>query len=194
MGKTYKEIDGALSAFIAQQRMFFVSTAPLASDGHVNVSPKGLDSFRVLAPTRVAYVDYTGSGIETVAHVRENGRLTIMFCAFDGNPRILRLYGRGRVVEPSDAEFEQLMRHFEPLMSVRSILVLDVKRIADSCGFSVPLYDFKAERDQLTRWASKKDGDALAKYQREKNAESLDGLPGLRTIGGLAEPAGKAGV
>jgi hypothetical protein len=181
MGATYPEIDDSVRAVIAAQRMFFVATSPLSGDGHVNISPKGLDSFRVLGPRRVAYLDHNGSGIETVSHVRENGRLTIMFCAFEGKPNILRLYGRGRVVEPGDTDFDGLLREFSPRALVRSIIVLDVTRIADSCGFGVPLYEYVGDRDQLIVASERKGPDGMRDYQRKKNAASIDGLQGLRS-------------
>src|SRR5712671_7872127 len=143
MGKVYQRVDGTLRDFLQAQHVFFDGTAPLGPDGHVNVSPKGLDGFRVLGPKRVAYVDHPGSGIETVAHLRENGRIVLMFCAFDGPPKIVRLYGRGRTVEPQDAEFSSLMAHFAPKAPARSIIHVDVDLIADSCGFGVPTYEYK---------------------------------------------------
>jgi hypothetical protein len=183
MGQLPTEIDDDLRAFIAAQAMFFVATAPLSADGHVNVSPKGLDTFRVLGATTVAYLDLTGSGIETVAHLRENGRLTIMFCGFNGRPRILRLLGRGRAVEPGDAEWDGVIREFPESPSARSVVVLEVDRIADSCGFGVPQYEFVAQRPQLPAWAERKGGAAaMRRYQSEKNRRSIDGLPGLRRI------------
>lgn len=178
MAKLYEELDDRLSAFIAAQHMFFVATAP-QDGGHVNLSPKALDGFRILGSKRVAYVDYIGSGIETVAHIRQNGRLTVMFCAFDGSPKILRLYGEGRAVEPGDAEFQELIGQFEPIMPVRSIVVLAVTRIADACGYGVPLYDYRGQRAQLEKWAASKDEEALADYKEKKNSFSIDGLPGL---------------
>ena len=183
MGATYPELNDRLIGFIANQRMFFVATAPLSASGRVNVSPKGLDSLRVLSPTCVAYTDFTGSGIETIAHVRENGRLTIMFCAVDGAPSILRLQGGGRVVEPRDAEFARLLPRFsvapDMLPSVRALIVLDITRIADSCGFGVPLYDYRGEREQLTLSAQRKGANGLCEYRAKKNTHSIDGLPGL---------------
>src|SRR5262245_8293669 len=153
MGKVFAELDDDLRAFIARQHMFFVATAPLSADGHVNLSPKGLDTFRVLGPTTVAYLDLTGSGVETIAHLRENGRLTVMFCAFEGRPRILRLYGRGRAVKPDDAEWSVVSAGFPALPGVRSVVVLDVDRIGDSCGYGVPRYEFTGDRPQLPEWA-----------------------------------------
>ena len=132
MGKQFAELDDDLRAFIAEQQMFFVATAPLSADGHVNLSPKGLDTFRILGPTTVAYLDLTGSGVETIAHLRENGRLTLMFCAFQGRPRIVRIQGRGRAVVPTDAEWAETSAGFPPMPGVRSVIVLDADRISDS--------------------------------------------------------------
>jgi hypothetical protein len=184
MGKLFAELDDDLRTFIARQRVFFVATAPLSPDGHVNLSPKGLDTFRILGPTRVAYLDLTGSGVETVAHLRENGRLTVMFCAFEGRPRILRLYGRGRAVEPGDAEWASVSAGFPALSGVRSVVVLDVERIADSCGYGVPLYEFAGDRPQLAEWADKKGAEGIRRYRDQKNHTSIDGLPGLPSAGG----------
>ncbi len=150
MGKVFDGLDDDLRRFIARQHVFFVATAPLAADGHVNLSPKGLDTFRVLGPTTVAYLDLTGSGVETIAHLRENGRLTVMFCAFEGRPRILRLYGRGRAVEPTDAGWRAVSAGFPEMPGVRSVIVLEVERIADSCGYAVPRYEYAGDRPQLT--------------------------------------------
>ncbi len=183
MGQLYDQLDERLCEFIAAQRVFFVATAPLSASGHVNLSPKGLDSFRVLGPTLVGYVDYTGSGVETIAHIRENGRLTIQFCAFEGPPKILRLYGRGRVLEPAEAEYAARVGAFSLAAAARALVLLDVTRIADSCGFAVPRYEYRGERDQLPRWCERKGETGLRDYQREKNARSIDGLPGLRGAG-----------
>lgn len=179
MGSEYAELNDDLRTFIAQQRMFFVATAPLAADGHINLSPKGLDSFRVLSPRSVAYLDLTGSGIETVAHIRENGRITILLCAFSGRPRIVRLYGRGRAVVPDDAEWSVLAGQFPSYTSTRSIVVVELERIADSCGFGVPRYEFVEDRTQLVDWGDKKGRAAIEAYQVAKNQHSIDGLPGL---------------
>lgn len=180
MGQLHDQIDDRLREFIAAQHVFFVATAPLSANGHVNLSPKGLDSFRVLGPRLVGYVDYTGSGVETIAHIRENARLTILFCAFEGPPKILRLYGRGRVIEPTDAEYAARVGAFSLAATARALVLLEVTRIADSCGFAVPLFEYRGERDQLPRWCERKGESGLRVYQREKNALSLDGLPGLR--------------
>jgi hypothetical protein len=179
MAKIYSDIGERIADFIREQRVFFVGTAPLAGDGHVNISPKGLDSFRVLGPNRVAYLDLVGSGIETVSHLRENGRLVLMFCAFEGSPKIVRLYGRGSVVEPGDAEWQELLAHFPPYPNARSVIVADIERVSDSCGFGVPLYRYQGDRSQLRDWAQRKGADGLLAYKGEHNRASIDGLPGL---------------
>ncbi len=179
MGKVYEEIDERLSDFIQSQQVFFVATAPLEEDGHLNLSPKGIAGIRVLAPMRVAYLDYVGSGVETIAHLNQNGRIVLMFCAFEGPPKIVRLHGRGRVVEAPDPGFGQLAENWDSAMSARAIIVVDVVRISDSCGYGVPLYEFKGERDQLFKWAERKGPEGVRDYQVAKNASSIDGLPGL---------------
>jgi hypothetical protein len=185
MGKCYEQLDERLIDFIGRQHVFFVGTAPTASNGHLNISPKGLDTFRILGPTTVAYLDLTGSGIETVAHVRENGRITIMLCAFEGSPLILRLYGRGRVVEPGDPEWDELLAGFPPQPGARSVVILELNRIAESCGFAVPVYEYRRERTQLTNYARRKGRTGLERYRAEKNLKSLDGLDGLARIEGI---------
>jgi hypothetical protein len=176
MGKVVPRITEGLQGFIERQHLFFVATAPLAG-GHVNLSPKGMDSFRVLGPTTVAYLDNVGSGNETAAHVLENGRITFMFCAFEGSPVILRLYGTGRSVLPSDAEWAALAARFPARPGVRQILVAELTRVQTSCGEAVPLYNYAGERQQLIEWATAKGPEGLAAYQREKNVRSIDGLP-----------------
>ena len=180
MGKTHDVIDDALRRFVERQHVFFVATAPASLDGHVNCSPKGLDTLRVLGPRTVAYLDYTGSGAETIAHLRENGRIVIMLCAFEGPPNIVRFHGRGVVVTPDDASFAELLAHFGPQpLGVRSIIRVDVERISDSCGYGVPRLEFRDDRTQLRLWAERKGEEGLERYQREKNAVSIDGLLGL---------------
>ena len=179
MGKTYERLDQKLRDFIDAQHMFFIATAPRADQGLINLSPKGLDSLRVLDDHTVAYLDLTGSGVETVAHLKENGRFVLMFCAFEGPPRIVRLHGRGEPVVRGDARYDELAELFPSYPGMRSIIVLHVQRVADSCGFAVPRYDYVGERDQLLRWAENKGTDGLRDYQRSSNLESLDGLPGL---------------
>jgi hypothetical protein len=178
MGKTFETLDPKLRGFLENQKMFFVATAPRADSGLVNVSPKGLTgTFAVLDDTTVAYLDFVGSGVETIAHLRENGRICVMFCALDGSPRIVRIHGTGDVVEPGDETFEGLRAHFDEYPGVRSIIRIRATRISDSCGYGVPLYSYEGERDQLQRWADRKGKDGLAQYQRDNNTESLDGLP-----------------
>ncbi len=177
MAKFYDQITDPLREFIAQQHVFFVASAPLSAAGHVNVSPKGLDSLRILSPNRVAYLDLTGSGNETSAHLLENGRMTIMFCAFTGAPNILRLFGTGRVALPGTPDWDALSPLFTLLPGSRQIVVMDVTQVQTSCGFAVPLFEYQGERDQLIKWAEVKGPDGLATYHREKNFTSLDGLP-----------------
>ncbi len=189
VGKIFDAIDEQLESWIRRQPMFFVATAPLDADGHVNVSPKGpIDSLRVLTPTSVAYLDMVGSGAETIAHVRENGRIAIMFCAFEGPPRILRLHGSGEVVFASDSRFGELMELYgfnEPATpeAQRAIVLVEVSRVADSCGYGVPLMKHEGQRPHADLWAAKKvrvgGPEALVDYQREKNAQSIDGLPAV---------------
>ena len=183
MGKTYDAITDEIANFIRGQHVFFVATAPLNGGGHVNVSPKGLATFAILDPLCVAYQDFSGSGAETIAHVRENGRITIMFCAFEGRPLIVRLYGEGHVVESGTEAFIELNRHFSPKPGVRAIIRVDITRIQDSCGFGVPLYDFVEPRDTLQKWIERKGEQGLAEYRQEKNMKSIDGLPALTTSG-----------
>jgi len=181
MGKTYDKIDDKLTAFIKAQKMYFVATAPLSGEGHVNLSPKGYDSFAILGPNRVAWLDIGGSGIETMAHLKENGRMTVMFCAFDGPALILRLYGRGETVQFDDSRFAGLLEHFPAFDKARAIVMLDVNRIQDSCGWGVPLYDFREDRAQLKRFADnpKVTADQWAEAYYSKNAQSIDGLTGM---------------
>jgi Pyridoxamine 5'-phosphate oxidase len=180
MGKVYDGVDDKLCAWMATQLVFFVGTAPLRGDGHVNVSPKGMaGTFAVLGPHRVAYLDYFGSGVETVAHLRENGRIVIMFCAFEGPPKIVRLHGRGRVVLPAEPEFAELRAHFakERTHAQRSVIVVDVQRVADSCGYSVPRMAFVEDRDILDLHQLKKPTAYYDEYWDVRNAASIDGLP-----------------
>lgn len=179
MAKTYPEITDALEAFIKAQPMFFVASAPLDPNGHVNVSPKGLDTFRILTPKTVAYLDIFGSGVETMAHLRENGRIVLMFCAFQGVPKILRLHGRARAVEPHEPEFAALQAHFPLYVGTRAIIVVEVTRVSDSCGYGVPLLQFEAERTELPAWCRKRGSEGLKIYRKEKNRQSIDGLPGV---------------
>lgn len=185
MGKVYDGIEGRIAAFVAEQKVMFVATAPSADDGHVNLSPKGHDTFRVLDAHTVAYLDFVGSGAETIAHLRENGRIVLCFCAFEGPPKIVRLHGKGEVVEPGDAEFGALRAHFPEVAveaAVRAILRVRVTRVSDSCGYGIPLYEYREDRSQLAEWGARKSEAELADYRRDKNATSLDGLPALRGI------------
>jgi hypothetical protein len=179
MGKVRALIDDSARKFIEAQPLFFVGSAPLDSSGHVNISPKGLDTLRVLGPTTVAYLDLTGSGIETVSHLKENGRIVLMFCAFQGPPKILRLHGRGKVIEPGQKEFLALAAHFPEYEGMRAIISVEVSRTSDSCGYSVPLFQYQGERDQLSAWAKKLGPEGLKKYRGENNQESIDRIPGL---------------
>lgn len=177
MGKVLGSIEDTQRKFIEHQKMFFVATAPLSGDGHINLSPKGLDSFRVLSPTKVAYMDITGSGNETSAHLLENKRITFMFCAFDGPPNILRLYGHGYTVLPGCKEWDELSILFGELPGVRQIIVADIDRVQTSCGYSIPLYQHTGERDHAHKWVANKGAEGLEKYKAEKNMVSIDGLP-----------------
>lgn len=179
MAQVRDGITDDLRRWIEQQHVFFVATAPLAANGHVNCSPKGLDSLRVLGPSQVAYVDLTGSGAETIAHVRENGRIVLMFCAFAGPPKIVRLHGLGRIVESGAPEFDRMAAAFPDYPGTRAIIHVDVTRVSDSCGYAVPLCDFRSDRETLTRWAEKKGHEGLRSYREQKNASSIDGLPAL---------------
>jgi len=179
MGKSFKEIDKELTSWIEEQKMFFVATAPLAQNGLINLSPKGLDTFRILNSSEVAYLDLTGSGVETIAHIKENKRIVLMFCAFNGPPRILRIYGTGTVIEKSDPEFVHLFSLFANYHYARSIIKIKSQRIADSCGFGVPLYEFQKQRETMAKWANNKGKTGIKKYQVDNNLTSLEGLSGL---------------
>jgi Pyridoxamine 5'-phosphate oxidase len=177
MGKFHNSMTGAHIEFIANQKMFFTATAPLTTEGHINLSPKGLDSFRVLSATKVVYMDIIGSGNETSAHILENGRITFMFCAFDGPPNILRLYGKAYTVLPNNSEWNELTALFTLHPAIRQFIVADVYKVQTSCGFSVPYYDYLGERDHATKWAETKGKDGLEQYIKDKNLVSIDGLP-----------------
>lgn len=179
MGKRFSEISPELATWLGQQRMFFVATAPLSADGPINASPKGLDTFRVLGPTEVAYLDLTGSGVETIAHLNENGRIVLMFCAFAGPPRIVRLHGRGTVAAKGSEEFKSLRRHFPEIAGARAVVRVALSRISDSCGYGVPRFDYVGNRDTLVRWAESKGPAGLKEYVETENRKSIDGLPGL---------------
>jgi hypothetical protein len=177
MSKQLAEIAPDLADWIARQHVFFVGTAPLGRDGHINVSPKGGEAFRVLGPLEVAYQDYTGSGAETAAHLRENGRIVIMFCAFEGPPRIVRLHGHGAVITPDHERFAALAEKFPPNPGTRAFVHVAVERVSSSCGFSVPFLDYRGDRDTLDRWAATQGPEALEAYRATKNVHSIDGLP-----------------
>ncbi len=179
MGRIRSQIDHATAELIQAQRVFFVATAPLDPDGHLNLSPKGLDSLRILSPEVVAYIDLIGSGVETIAHLKENRRIILMFCTFDGAPKIVRLHGKGRVVEPGADEFPDLVAKFPAYDSTRAIIVVEVSRVSNSCGYGVPLLQYERDRNHLFDWAARKGPQGLAAYKREKNRHSIDGLPGL---------------
>ncbi len=176
MAKVYDLITDQLRDFIDAQHLFFVATAP-REGGHVNLSPKGLDCFRVFSPTQVAYLDLTGSGNETSAHLQENGRITFMFCAFEGAPNILRLYGIGRTVLPDAAEWAELSQHFTLYPGARQIIVAEIDRVQTSCGYAVPLMDYVSERETLIKWAETKGENGLETYRQQKNVRSIDALP-----------------
>jgi Pyridoxamine 5'-phosphate oxidase len=177
MAKVFDTITDDIAEFIRAQPMFFVASAPLDAEGHVNLSPKGLPCFAILSPTQVAYLDLTGSGNETSAHLLENGRITFMFCAFAGPPNILRLYGTGQVVLPTMDSWDELAAHFTLLPGARQIIVADITRVQTSCGFAVPRMQYVEQRDTLIRYAENKGESGLATYRAEKNIESMDGLP-----------------
>lgn len=181
MAKFYDSLNDKHVAFIKAQKMFFVATAPLSDAGRVNLSPKGYDSFRVIGSNRVAYADLGGSGAETLAHVKENGRITFMFCAYDGAPNIMRLYGPGQVMQFNDPGFADEIAKFAPGHErARDIIFADVLAVQDSCGWGVPFYEFKGERDQLTRDIDHQELDAWYESRLSRNATSIDGLPGLK--------------
>lgn len=177
MAKVFDRITPELQELIAAQHLFFVASAPLATDGHINLSPKGLDSFRILSPTRVAYRDLTGSGNETSAHLLENGRITFMFCTFQEPPCILRLYGRGEVITPDKATWKELFPLFPDLPGTRHIITATIHRVQTSCGLGVPLYTYRSNRQALVEWATKKGTQGIQDYWKQKNQLSIDGLP-----------------
>jgi len=179
MSKVYDCLEDKHVAFIGEQKIFFVATAPTSSDGHVNVSPKGYDSLRIVNDRCVEWVDLGGSGIETQAHLQENGRITLMFCGFDGAANILRIYGRGSAIDFDHPEFATAMAAFPTFDRARAVIRIEILRVADSCGWGVPYYEFKGERDQLRRWAGNKPLDEWRERRYAANAESIDGLPGL---------------
>lgn len=183
MGQTFDKIPEELAGWFEEQPVFFVATAPTDPETHVNVSPRGLDTFRILDARRVAWLDLTGSGVETIAHLKADeagGRITLMFCAFDGSPRIVRLYGRGRVHEPGDDAHDELRSHLPDLPGARAIIDVAVDRVSTSCGFGVPLMEFVGHREELVESARRKGETKMETYRARKNAASIDGLPGLK--------------
>jgi Pyridoxamine 5'-phosphate oxidase len=178
MGKVYDGIDEKLSAWLSAQKIFFVATAPASQQGHVNCSPKDGRSFQILDERTVVYLDLTGSGVETIAHVKENGRIVLMFCAFSGAPNIVRLHGRGEVIESHHEDFLSLKARFGNVPGLRSFIRVRLTRVSTSCGFGVPLYEFLGDRNQLAAWAERKEPEKLVEYRHEKNAISIDGLRG----------------
>ena len=185
MAKVYERIEPRMARWIGEQPVFFVATAPLSGEGMVNVSPKGLrGTFAVLDPHTFAYVDMTASGIETTAHLRENGRVCVMFCSFDGPPNVVRLHGRGRVLTHAEEGFDAALEPFAMGLAsrrteARGVVTVDVDRVSDACGYAVPRMTLDADRELLDSWAERKDPEQLRRYRAEKNEVSLDGLPGL---------------
>lgn len=182
MARTFDALTPALTSFIEAQHLFFVASAPLSGEGHVNLSPKGGDTLRVLDGRRVVYLDLTGSGIETIAHLRENGRITLLFTAFDGAPQLVRLWGRGEAVLLDDDRFPALAALFDDLPGVRAVIVMDVERVGTSCGYGVPSYTYEGERTRLTDGLSAKGPGGVAAYWTANNMTSIDGLPGLASV------------
>jgi len=175
MARFYDSLNKTHIEFIQKQLLFFVATAP--ENGRINLSPKGMDTLRVIDPNRVAYLDMTGSGSETSAHLRENGRMTMMLCSFDETPMILRLSGTGRVILPGEGEWNEMIPFFKSYPGQRQIIVLSIDRVQTSCGFGVPVFESGRERDMLTQWAAKRGEKELARYRADKNHTSIDGLP-----------------
>jgi hypothetical protein len=179
VGRSFESLSPALADAVQSAPLFFVATAPLAADGHVNLSPKGGDTLRVLDERTVAYLDLTGSGIETIAHLRENGRITLMVCAFSGPPQIIRLYGRGEVLRRGDEGYDELADLFPDLPGARAVIRVALERVGSSCGYAVPFMRYEGERSRLDEWAEARGPEGLVEYRATKNAVSIDGLPGL---------------
>lgn len=177
MARQYDQITPELQHFIKAQPLFFVATAPLSEHGHVNLSPKGYDTFCILSPNQVAYLDLTGSGNETSAHLAENGRITFLFCAFQGAPQILRLYGKGETVLPGAKQWDELVAHFPSYPGIRQVIVASIHLVKTSCGYGVPLMELQQDRETMARWATSKGEDGLVEYRGIQNRTSLDGLP-----------------
>lgn len=191
MGRAFDRLTEPLREFVERQHVFFVATAPLSEDGHVNVSPKGYDTLRVLDEHTVSYLDISGSGAETIAHLRENGRITIMCCAFEGAPDVVRLYGRGEVVFPAEPGFPELLARFPPRSGVRAVIVVRLDRVSSTCGFAVPLMDYVADRERLEEVFAARGPEALPAYWASKNATSIDGLPAVDTTDEDATTGGR---
>jgi len=181
VGKLYEEITPEIVGWIQEQHLFFVSTAPLSGDGHINCSPKGLNAFRILGPRTVAYLDLTGSGAETIAHLRENGRIAFMFCAMSGLPKIVRFHGTAKVVTAASPQWPELRDRFPAYHGARSIILAEITRISDSCGFGVPQFEYLSDRETLPRWAETRGEEGLKVYRQEKNRLSIDGLPAVES-------------
>jgi hypothetical protein len=179
MGKIYESIDEKLRVWLLAQKVFFVATAPLSPSSHVNCSPKDGNSFRVIDERTVVYLDLTGSGVETIAHVKENRRIVLMFCAFSGAPKIVRLHGHGEILELKSAEFEQMRAIFPATTGIRSFIRVHLTRISDSCGYGVPLYEFQGHRSQLENWNEHKGEESLFEYRLKYNSRSVDSLEGI---------------
>lgn len=179
MGKIFEAITPELKKWIEKQKIFFVATAPLSAEGHINCSPKGLDSFRILDGNTVAYQDLTGSGIETIAHIKENKRIILMFCAFNGPPKIVRLHGLGEAITPEHDDFPSLSSQFIYRRGIRAYIRIQLNRISDSCGYAVPLYEFVKDREVLDKWVDAKTDEQLKEYRATTNTESIDGMKGL---------------
>lgn len=175
MAKHYDHINKKIQKFISEQKIFFVATA--TKDSRINLSPKGMDSFRVIDEKRVLWLNLTGSGNETAAHLHADGRITVMFCAFEGAPLILRLYGKGKVINPNDAQWDETVSLFPKLAGTRQIIDIDIELVQTSCGMSIPYFDFKEERLQLDDWAKGKGQEGIKDYWKEKNVQSIDGIP-----------------
>lgn len=177
MGRVYQSISEAVQRFIEEQPMFFVATAPLAAEGHINLSPKGMDTLRIVDPDTIAYVDLAGSGAETIAHLRDNGRITIMWCSFGPAARIVRAYGTGTHILPGSRHFDDLASLLPPYRAVRSMIRIAVDRVADSCGFGVPEMTLIGQRSRLAEWADHRTDEEIETYKRDNNTVSIDGLP-----------------
>jgi hypothetical protein len=181
MGKVYELIDKRMQEWILAQKVFFVATAPLSGEGHINCSPKDGYSIRVLDGKTLVYLDLIGSGVETIAHVRENGRIIVMMCAFEGAPKIIRFHGRGEVIEKDDSRFESFKTLFVSKLGIRSFVLIHLDRISDSCGFGVPILEFKQHRNQLRNYHERNGEEKLGDYKIKHNTTSIDGLPGVNT-------------